>query len=88
MGIGDFGVPKRMKKMAQAFFGRHDAYRQALAAGDPALLTGTIDRNVFGGANGPAASALARYALESRALPVDIATGAPGFAKLDRQEAA
>ena len=34
LGFGDLGVPKRMKKMAQAFYGRHEAYRQALAAGD------------------------------------------------------
>jgi cytochrome b pre-mRNA-processing protein 3 len=88
LGIGDFGVPKRMKKMAQAFFGRHDAYRQALASGDRALLTETIARNVFGGAETSAAPALATYALASQAMPVDIRTGRAAFAALARSEAA
>jgi cytochrome b pre-mRNA-processing protein 3 len=88
MGIGDFGVPKRMKKMAQAFYGRHDAYRQALAASDRMLLTETIARNVFGGDDTSAAAALADYALASRELPVDIAAGKAGFAALVRKEVA
>jgi cytochrome b pre-mRNA-processing protein 3 len=88
MGIGDFGVPKRMKKMAQAFFGRHDVYRQALAADDAVALAEAVNRNAFSGANAGAASALAKYALASRALPIDIANGSIEFASLERQEAA
>ena len=32
LGFGDLGVPKRMKKMAEAFYGRAAAYREALEA--------------------------------------------------------
>ncbi len=38
MGIGDLGVPKRMKKMTEAFYGRAAVYRAAVAAGDRAAL--------------------------------------------------
>jgi cytochrome b pre-mRNA-processing protein 3 len=82
LGIGDLGVPKRMKKMAQAFYGRHDMYRQALSAGDAALLTDAIARNVYAGARPPAAAALAAYALASRVLPVNSTTGTAAFADL------
>lgn len=34
MGVGDFGVPKRMKKLAGAFFDRTARYDPLLAAGD------------------------------------------------------
>lgn len=33
MGVGDFGVPKRMKKLGQAFYDRTDRYSAALDAG-------------------------------------------------------
>lgn len=32
MGVGDFGVPKRMKKLAEAFYHRTDRYSAALDA--------------------------------------------------------
>lgn len=82
LGIGDLGVPKRMKKMAQAFFGRHDAYRQALAAGDPVRLAETIARNVYPDGNPAAAKALAAYVLASRSAPLDTAAGSAAFADL------
>jgi cytochrome b pre-mRNA-processing protein 3 len=82
LGIGDLGVPKRMKKMAQAFFGRHEAYREALAAGDAARLADAISRNVYGGSDGGAAPGLAAYVLASRAAPIDAAAGTVSFADL------
>ena len=65
LGFGDLGVPKRMKTMAEAFYGRAAAYREALAAGDAAGLGAAIARNVFpdGGAGG--ARILALYGLAS-----------------------
>jgi cytochrome b pre-mRNA-processing protein 3 len=63
MGIGDLGVPKRMKKMAQAFYGRAGAYREALATRDAARLAEAIARNVF--PEGGAARGLAAYAIAS-----------------------
>ena len=34
LGIGDVGVPKRVKKLARMFYGRAAAYGEALDAGD------------------------------------------------------
>jgi cytochrome b pre-mRNA-processing protein 3 len=48
MGVGDLTVPKKIKKMAQAFYGRLAAYDAALDAGGPALPEAVL-RNVFGG---------------------------------------
>jgi cytochrome b pre-mRNA-processing protein 3 len=64
LGIGDLGVPHRMKKMTEAFYGRARAYRDALANPDRAALVAAVERNVFGGA-GPDAAAVADYMLAS-----------------------
>jgi cytochrome b pre-mRNA-processing protein 3 len=47
-GIGDLSVPKRMKKLAEAFFGRATAYDEALADAGDDLLVQALARNVFG----------------------------------------
>lgn len=50
LGVGDHGVPHRVKKMAQAFYGRLAAYDAALAeAGDEALCQ-ALQRNLYRGA--------------------------------------
>jgi cytochrome b pre-mRNA-processing protein 3 len=64
LGIGDLGVPKRMRKMTEAFYGRTRAYRAGLAKGDAALLAAAIARNVFAG-QGQGAGTLAAYTLAS-----------------------
>jgi cytochrome b pre-mRNA-processing protein 3 len=46
LGIGDIGVPKRMKKLAKMFYGRAEAYRSALVAGDEPALAEALARNV------------------------------------------
>ena len=38
MGIGDLKVPKEMQRMGEAFYGRAQAYRAALAAADDQAL--------------------------------------------------
>ena len=38
MGVGDIGVPKQMKTIAEAFFGRAGAYDRALRGGAPGLM--------------------------------------------------
>jgi cytochrome b pre-mRNA-processing protein 3 len=48
MGVGDLSVPKKIKKMAQAFYGRAAAYDAALAKTGPDLAE-AVQRNVFGG---------------------------------------
>ncbi len=67
MGVGDTAVPKRMKTLAEAFYGRAGVYDSALDAGDEAALAAALGRNVCG-SDAPAPG-LARYALSAdRAL--------------------
>jgi cytochrome b pre-mRNA-processing protein 3 len=46
LGIGDNGVPKRMKKLAGMFYGRLDSYTRALEAGDMDALEAALRRNI------------------------------------------
>jgi cytochrome b pre-mRNA-processing protein 3 len=64
MGVGDLSVPKKMRKVGEAYFGRAAAYEPGLAAGDAAALALPIGRTVFAEEARPAAAgALAAYAL-------------------------
>jgi len=52
MGYGDTGVSKRIKKMAEGFYGRINAYDAGLDAaeqdkGSLAALEGALDRNLY-----------------------------------------
>ena len=58
MGVGDISVPKHMKTIAGAFFGRAWAYDRALRGGAP-LLNAALARNVYDGRKNP--ERLARY---------------------------
>lgn len=53
LGVGDTGVPRRIKSMAEALYGRIEAYEQALESKD--AVHAALRRNVFG----PDASELA-----------------------------
>lgn len=60
-GVGDLAVPKRMKKFAEAFYGRLAAVEKAMAMGDDAELRLVLARNVLAdeqaaGAAGPLAA--------------------------------
>lgn len=68
LGIGDLGVPKRMKKLAKMFYGRTASYAAALEAGDRAALAAALARNVRPGVGDwPEADALASYVVEADA---------------------
>lgn len=45
MGVGDMGVGKRVKKMAEAFYGRLDAYGKSIE--NPNALREALRRNLF-----------------------------------------
>lgn len=60
LGVGDVGVPKRMKKLGAAFYGRAEGYDAALDSGDRAALAQALARNVVG-VEGSDAAGLARY---------------------------
>jgi cytochrome b pre-mRNA-processing protein 3 len=62
MGVGDLGVGKRMRKMAEAFYGRAGRYDEGLAAGNAGEIAAVIGRSVYGDADDPRATALAAYA--------------------------
>jgi cytochrome b pre-mRNA-processing protein 3 len=49
MGIGDLAVPKEMQRMGEAFYGRAQAYKTALAACAPDALAEALKRNIYGG---------------------------------------
>jgi cytochrome b pre-mRNA-processing protein 3 len=48
MGVGDLGVPAKMRKIGEAFYGRQSAYVAALETSEPGVLIGALARNVFG----------------------------------------
>jgi cytochrome b pre-mRNA-processing protein 3 len=84
MGIGDLGVPKHMRRMGEAYYGRAQAYRDAIAADDPGMLAEAVERNIYGGAHAPEAVQLAGYMREAvRDLAAqdsaDLADGAMHF---------
>lgn len=62
MGVGDLAVPRTMRRIGEAFYGRQAAYAAALASDDPQALIDALTRNVFEG--GPGAVALAPYVRE------------------------
>lgn len=45
-GVGDMGVPKRMKKLARAFYDRTLRYEEALTAGDEEAVAGEVGRRL------------------------------------------
>ena len=47
LGIGDLGVPKRMKKLAKMFYGRAEAYRTAITDNDRPALAAALARNIW-----------------------------------------
>ena len=61
IGIGDLSVPKHMKRVGEAFYGRAQAYGNALAEEGDAALIEAVARNVYGGNGDNAASRLAAY---------------------------
>ena len=61
MGVSDLGVPKKMQKLGEAFYGRLDAYDRALAPGGDENLAAALGRNVLGEGAQAGALRLAAY---------------------------
>jgi cytochrome b pre-mRNA-processing protein 3 len=69
MGVGDLAVPKEMRRIGEAFYGRAQAYRAALATTSDGALAATLTRNIYGGSTSAPALRLAAYVREAlRAL--------------------
>jgi cytochrome b pre-mRNA-processing protein 3 len=82
LGVGDMGVPRRVKGMVSAFYGRVTAYEAAIQDGDVEALRAALQRNVYRGAEvaPPNVHALANYVRAAHealkaAADADIAAG-------------
>jgi cytochrome b pre-mRNA-processing protein 3 len=73
MGVGDLSVGKKVRKMAESFYGRVRAYEAA--GDDEAALAAAFARNVYAGTDASHAPALAARALGTArklaSMPVD-----------------
>jgi cytochrome b pre-mRNA-processing protein 3 len=83
MGVGDLAVGKKVRKMAEAFYGRVTAYDAAVKAGEAALQA-ALARNVYAGADASQAPKLAAWAAAVRASlagqsDTDLAAGTVRF---------
>jgi cytochrome b pre-mRNA-processing protein 3 len=66
-GVGDLSVPRRMRRLGEAFYGRARALDAAFdALPDRAPLNGLLTRTVFGGAESASATQLGDYLLQAR----------------------
>jgi cytochrome b pre-mRNA-processing protein 3 len=69
LGVGYTGVPKRMKRLGQAFYGRVKSYEAALAAlPETSELQAVIGRTLLADAPDGDARALAAYAAQAARL--------------------
>ena len=78
LGVGDVGVPKRMKKLARMFYGRMGSYWAAIDADDATELAAAIKRNIMPGDPASAdlqADAVARYMMAAAADLTDRPNG-------------
>jgi cytochrome b pre-mRNA-processing protein 3 len=82
MGIGDTSIGKKVRAMAEVFYGRFKAYAEAVDADEDAALEAAIRRNVFNDEPDGDAAALARYfrTSETRMATADLLTSAPSEA--------
>lgn len=86
-GVGDLTVPKKMRVLASSFYGRLNAYSEALAAKDQPAVTAALERNALGAEGHPFAGSLARYAVRAAgvqaAAPVEALFVAEGWPALE-----
>jgi cytochrome b pre-mRNA-processing protein 3 len=64
VGVGDLAVGKKVRKMAEAFFGRVTAYAAAIQTGNDALAE-AMARNIYAGADSSHATDLASWTLRA-----------------------
>ncbi|HLL27405.1 MAG TPA: ubiquinol-cytochrome C chaperone family protein [Xanthobacteraceae bacterium] len=76
LGVGDLSVPRKVRAMAEAYFGRTQAYDAALAAAEDASLAAALTRNVYAGSGEGDALRLARYARLAEAQLAALDAGA------------
>ncbi|WP_209008208.1 ubiquinol-cytochrome C chaperone family protein [Roseibium polysiphoniae] len=68
MGVSDVRVPKKIKALGEAFYGRADAYMPALEEGDVDGLAEALTRNIYPDTDSKGSEkALARYLIAAAA---------------------
>ncbi|MFZ2099013.1 MAG: ubiquinol-cytochrome C chaperone family protein [Oricola sp.] len=73
LGVGDPGVPKRMKKLARMFYGRMGNYWSALDSGDADALGDAVARNIAPDAPHTVdRAAIAEYMMRAARLLADV----------------
>jgi cytochrome b pre-mRNA-processing protein 3 len=66
IGVGDLSVPRKMRSMGEAFYGRQQVYAAALASPERAPLAAALALNVYGAAEVQSGAArLAAYARQA-----------------------
>ncbi len=83
LGAGDIGIGRRVKKLADAFYGRLQAYGAAL---DEAGMEAALVRNLYRGGPAPGAKAVASYVWRARAQLESWQDGEPRFGPLPDEE--
>jgi cytochrome b pre-mRNA-processing protein 3 len=76
LGVGDLTVPKKMRKLGEALYGRFRGYDAALADdAAPDALAAMLGRTVYAGVEAPPSAMLADYARAARdalrSTPID-----------------
>lgn len=78
MGVTDLGVPKKIQKMGNIFFGLLAAMNEAMDRNDAEALAAVLARNVYEGEITPSTRALAAYLIAKDAelaqQPIDAIT--------------
>lgn len=69
LGVGDLSVARKMRSLAENFYGRVGAYEDALGEGAPAdALAKALARNVYADEDASSAPALADYVRKTAAV--------------------
>lgn len=71
LGVGDLSVGKKIRKLAENFYGRIGAYETALASRDESELAAALGLNVFEKEDAPAAKDFADYVRRAAAAIED-----------------
>jgi len=83
LGAGDIGMARRMKQMADAFYGRLEAYGAAAGA---SAMQAALTRNLYRGVAAPGMAAMADYVLSARSRLATWENGVPDFGPLPGEE--
>lgn len=88
MGVTDLGVPKKIQKMGNIFFGLLAAINEAMDRSDIDALAGVLARNIFEGGDSAQLRALADYIVARDAELAAQPTGAITSGKVQFEAAA